>query len=206
MKKHIDADRLRAVIKRQIRLEELNFASLGGGGQTFCTNTLEWVLKQIDSLQQEPTTDTDVLHTELVNLLKTYSIGEETARTMADRIADTYGAQRYTDGLCDGLNEEDTKKEQEQSESSKGKFVFPNFLYARTEDNKTIDVSYAPQSLDSVEYIRNDSLQQERDSVAERFARIVRGNLIGIDKGVQHKFEQLYFEVTGNKMYGGYND
>jgi len=51
--KYIDADRLRAEIKRQIRLEELNFAALGGGGQTFCINTLEWVLKRIDSLQQE---------------------------------------------------------------------------------------------------------------------------------------------------------
>ena len=50
------------------------------------------------------------------------------------------------------------------------------------------------------------SLQQEQESVAERFAKIVRGNLIGIDKEVQQKFEQLYFEVTGNKMYGGYND
>lgn len=51
-----------------------------------------------------------------------------------------------------------------------------------------------------------NSLQQEQESVAERFARIVRGNLIGIDKEVQQKFEQLYFEITGNKMYGGYND
>lgn len=51
-----------------------------------------------------------------------------------------------------------------------------------------------------------DSLQQEQESVAERFARIVRGNLSKIDKEVQQKFEQLYFEVTGNKMYGGYND
>ncbi len=51
-----------------------------------------------------------------------------------------------------------------------------------------------------------DSFQQEQESVAERFARIVRGNLIGIDKEVQQKFESLYFEVTGNKMYGGYND
>ena len=51
-----------------------------------------------------------------------------------------------------------------------------------------------------------DSLQQEQESVAERFARIVRGNLIGIDEEVQQKFENLYFEITGNKMYGGYND
>jgi hypothetical protein len=51
-----------------------------------------------------------------------------------------------------------------------------------------------------------DAFQQEQESVAERFARIIRGNLTGIDKEVQQKFEQLYFEVTGNKMYGGYND
>ncbi len=51
-----------------------------------------------------------------------------------------------------------------------------------------------------------DSLEEEQESVAERFARIVRGNLIGIDKEVQQKFENLYFEITGNKMYGGYND
>lgn len=99
-----------------------------------------------------------------------------------------------------------TSLQQEKSVSTKGKFVFPNFLYARTLNNKTIDVSYAPQSLDAIEYVRNDSLQHEQESVAERFARIVRGNLIGIDKKVQQKFEQLYFEVTGNKMYGGYND
>ena len=53
MSKYIDADLLAWKIKRQIRLENLNFAALGGGEQTFCTNTLEWVLKQIDSLQQE---------------------------------------------------------------------------------------------------------------------------------------------------------
>jgi hypothetical protein len=60
--------------------------------------------------------------------------------------------------------------QQEQPESSKGKFVFPNFLYARTVDNKTIDVSYAPQSMDAVEYIKNDHTEQpevdlERDAV-----------------------------------------
>lgn len=54
--------------------------------------------------------------------------------------------------------------------------------------------------------LKIDFLQQEQESIAERFARIIRGNLIGIDKEVQQKFEQLYFEITGNKMYGGYND
>lgn len=53
MAKYIDADLLIRKIRGQIRWENLNFAALGGGGQTFCINTLEWVLKQIDSLQQK---------------------------------------------------------------------------------------------------------------------------------------------------------
>lgn len=40
----------------------------------------------------------------------------------------------------------------------------------------------------------------------ERFAKIVRANLTKIDKSVQSQFEQLYMDLTGNKMYGGYND
>lgn len=51
--KYIDANLLAWKIKRQIRQEKLNFAALGGGGQTFCINTLEWVLTKIDFLQQE---------------------------------------------------------------------------------------------------------------------------------------------------------
>ena len=53
MSTYIDAEKLKVLVKQQIRWENLNFAALGGGGQTFCINTLEWVLKQIDSLQQE---------------------------------------------------------------------------------------------------------------------------------------------------------
>lgn len=55
--------------------------------------------------------------------------------------------------------------QQEQQEKKKVKFVFPKFLYARTTNNKTIDVSYAPQSLDAIEYIRSDSIQQEQSEV-----------------------------------------
>ena len=51
-----------------------------------------------------------------------------------------------------------------------------------------------------------DSLQQEQESVAEQFAKIVRANLSEIDEKAQQEFEQLYFKITGNKMYGGYND
>ena len=47
-------EKLRALIKMQIRREELNFASLGGGGQTMNIGALEWVLKQLDTIQEQP--------------------------------------------------------------------------------------------------------------------------------------------------------
>ena len=40
----------------------------------------------------------------------------------------------------------------------------------------------------------------------EEFARIIRGNLTGIDKTVQTLFESKYQQLTGHKMYGGYKD
>ena len=61
--------------------------------------------------------------------------------------------------------------QRERPESSKGKFVFPNFLYARTVDNKTIDVSYAPQSMDAVEYIKNDPTEQSEADLEEEMDR-----------------------------------
>lgn len=57
-----------------------------------------------------------------------------------------------------------TSLQQEQPEDSKGKFVFPKFLYARTKDNKTIDVSYVPQSMDAIEYVRNDYVEEQMDT------------------------------------------
>lgn len=55
-----------------------------------------------------------------------------------------------------------TSLQQEQPEVPNGKFVFPKYLYARTKDNKTIDMSYAPQDMNAIEYIRNDFIQQEQ--------------------------------------------
>lgn len=51
----------------------------------------------------------------------------------------------------------------------------------------------------------NGYRQAEKD-VAEAFARIIRGNLSMIDKSVQDKFEQLYTDVIGEKMYKGFID
>ena len=39
----------------------------------------------------------------------------------------------------------------------KSRFVYPDKLYARTNNNITIDISYAPQILEAVEYIRTDA-------------------------------------------------
>lgn len=48
--------------------------------------------------------------------------------------------------------------------------------------------------------------QQAEKDVTEAFARIIRGNLSMIDKSVQDKFEQLYIEITNEKMYKGFKD
>jgi hypothetical protein len=108
--KYIDAEKLKAEIERRLAAYQKNFDNADNKIARLSTDgrisSLKALLPFINSLQQEPTPDTDVLHTKLVNLLKTYRIGEETAITLADRIADTYGAQRYMDGLCDGLKQE----------------------------------------------------------------------------------------------------
>ena len=43
------------------------------------------------------------------------------------------------------------------NEAPKSKFVYPDKLYARTNDNITLDISYAPQTLEAVEYVRTDA-------------------------------------------------
>lgn len=55
--------------------------------------------------------------------------------------------------------------QQGQPEPVKGEFVFPKLLYARTLDNKTIDVSYGPQDMTAIEYVRNDFVEQEQPEV-----------------------------------------
>lgn len=39
----------------------------------------------------------------------------------------------------------------------KSKFIYPDKLYARCKDNKTLDMSYAPQDMESIEYTRTDA-------------------------------------------------
>ena len=42
------------------------------------------------------------------------------------------------------------------NEAPESKFVYPDKLYARCKDNKTLDISYAPQNMEAVEYVRTD--------------------------------------------------
>lgn len=51
-----------------------------------------------------------------------------------------------------------------------------------------------------------DGYEQAEKDVAESFARIIRSNLSGIGNGIQNMFEQLYTEITGEKMYKGFKD
>ena len=44
-----------------------------------------------------------------------------------------------------------------KANEAKSKFVYPDKLYARTKDNITLDISYAPQTLEAVEYTRTDA-------------------------------------------------
>lgn len=51
-----------------------------------------------------------------------------------------------------------------------------------------------------------EGYQQAEKDVAESFAKIIRGNLGGIGNGIQNMFEQLYTDITGEKMYKGFKD
>ena len=48
-------------------------------------------------------------------------------------------------------------------EKAKSKFVYPDKLYVRCKDNKTLDMSYAPQNMEAVEYIRTDAFIEKAE-------------------------------------------
>lgn len=79
-------------------------------GTPLSVDDLDWFksLPERFNLQpkQEVPKDAETLTAKLVNLLKSYRIGEKTAVDLADRIADTYGVQRYLDGVCDTSKQE----------------------------------------------------------------------------------------------------
>ena len=75
-------------------------------------------------------------------------------------VGDTLGDDVANCALDYVLEEIIPSLQQKQPESTNWKFVFPKYLYARTKDNKTIDISYAPQDMAAIEYVRNDSIER----------------------------------------------
>lgn len=47
------------------------------------------------------------------------------------------------------------------NEAPESMFIYPDKLYARCKDNKTLDISYAPQNMGAVEYTRTDAFVEK---------------------------------------------
>lgn len=79
------------------------------------------------------------------------------------------------------------------------KFVYPDKLYARCKDNKTLDMSYAPQNMEAIEYTRTNAfiekacdwlknssygyltenwggIELDRETMAEDFRKYMKGD------------------------------
>lgn len=109
--KYIDVEKLIAEIDRwkNKAKEKYNKSTYSMGR---CDALAEF-RNYIVSLQQKPPEDTDVLRAKLINFLTRNNIQEDKAKYLADRISDTYGAQRYLDGLCDGMDGEDIQRKEQ---------------------------------------------------------------------------------------------
>ena len=79
------------------------------------------------------------------------------------------------------------------NEAPKSKFVYPDKLYARTNNNITLDISYAPQTLEAVEYTRTDAFIEKaadyiKKDMLDNFAFQGRLHRIEIIDGIIEKF------------------
>lgn len=72
---------------------------------------------------------------------------------------------------------------------TESKFIYPEKLYARTKDNITLDISYAPQTLEAVEYVRTDTF-------VEKACEWLKNNLQGVVGG------SIYIEDFRKYMEG----
>lgn len=78
------------------------------------------------------------------------------------------------------------------NEVPKSRFVYPDKLYARCKDNKTLDISYAPQTLEAVEYTRTDAF-------IEKAWDWIEDNMLSLN---QLDNSRLYFELFVNHLKG----
>ena len=68
-----------------------------------------------------------------------------------------------------------------KAKTPESKFVYPDKLYARTKDNITLDISYAPQTLEAVEYVRTEAFIEKACSWLENNLQGVVGGSIYIE-------------------------
>lgn len=74
---------------------------------------------------------------------------------------------------------------------------------------ETRDITGFVVDIGHPQYMRDlyiEGYRQAEKDVAEAFVRNIRGNLGGIGNGIQNMFEQLYTDITGEKMYKGFKD
>ena len=72
------------------------------------------------------------------------------------------------------------------NEAPKSKFVYPDKLYARTNNNITLDISYVPQTLEAVEYTRTDAFIDKACKYLEPNVKIILcGDKIDTDKFIE---------------------
>ena len=64
-----------------------------------------------------------------------------------------------------------------KANKAKSRFVYPDKLYARTNNNITLDISYAPQTLEAVEYTRTDAFIEK----AKKWLKSHGGFTLGFD-------------------------
>lgn len=128
---------------------------------------LNWLKSLRPQPKQEVPTDTEVLTAKLVNLLKSYRIGEVTAANLANRIADTYGTQRYLDGLCDG-------KIKLVSEKKTWEGVDVDKYLAEIRGENTELYQAASDLVDAVErYMRQECLRSELAMKKETLKKLI---------------------------------
>jgi hypothetical protein len=72
------------------------------------------------------------------------------------------------------------------NEAPKIKFVYLNKLYARYNDNKELDISYALQTLNAVEYARTNAFIEKAKSWLENNLQGIVGGSIYIEDFINY--------------------
>ena len=75
-----------------------------------------------------------------------------------------------------------------KANETKSKFVYPDKLYARTNDNITLDISYAPQTLEAVEYTRTDAFIKKAAEWMFSQANVYTVTHVSNDGGIHTNF------------------